>query len=908
MGWISRYNKTIPVLILIGIMLGAFSTPVHADIGTCQYPLFIQVSGVNANVLFIFDSSGSMNEAIYHEEYDPGTVYQGDFSSTGEYYVSSTGSYSPIDFNGVWPSSPVADLVTSDIGRSATYSGNYLNWVYYNATNEQIISIPQFTRIQVAKLAVALTINNTEGIRFGIMKFNGSDGGTVVADIGSSKSTILSRLYEIQGDSWTPLAESMVDAMEYFQRDDSAAPIQESCQKNFFIVVTDGYPTMDRDIPSDIGDYDNDGNDPGDCVSVGSPYGNDYDCSDYMDDVALYIYENDMRADLDETQNIHTYTVGFNIDAGILQDTADNGDGLYFSAHNPEELAISLSEVLADIVKRTSSGTSIAVASTENSAENRIFRAKFRPGVWQGYLEAFELPYNQGDRPLWEAGEELADKSADSRKIYTSTDGVSKISFDSGRRNDLLAHLNTADPDTALDIIEYVRGNEIDGYRDRDGWKLGDIIDSSPVIVGAPAHFYDFLDYREFRAQHAERNPVIYVGANDGMIHCFDYSDGSEEWAYIPKNQLGKLRGLMESSYCHYYYVNGTPRAVDAYVKGKWRTILIGCDREGGNGYFALDVTNPSPDQVLLLWDISLPIVSESWGTPEIARVRDGDRFVAFIGSGPDRSLGEAHLVALNLDDGSVLWSDHLSTISGINKATDPAKIDIDFDGYDDLLYVGDFAGSLWRIDLRTDPWSKTLLFDANRPIQATPVLTLDENNNVLIYFGTGKYIEPADINDMNQQTFYSIIDNHSGNTVSSSSLVDQTYSVNPVGTNDRGWYVHLIQSSGERMIEPGFLAAGTVYFTSFKPLAEPCRAGGMSWLYNVDYEDGSSSDNDDGTENDTTAERVDDLGDGIYAEPVLDLANEDIIVQNSNSEILIQDAKGNLRRIIISSWHELFQ
>jgi len=906
--WRSEYSKVISVLILVGAVAGTFSAPVQADAGSCQYPLFIQVGGVDANVLFIFDSSGSMNEAIYHEDYDPGTVYPGDFSSTIDYYVSSDGPYSPSDFDGAWPSSPDADLVTSDMGRSATYLGNYLNWLYYSATNEQITSIPQFTRIQVAKLAVALTINSSEGIRFGIMRFNGSNGGTVVADVGSSTSTILDELYDIEGNSYTPLAETMVDAMEYFQEQGSDAPIQESCQKNFFIVVTDGYPTMDTDIPNEIGDYDNDGNDPGDCSSIGAPYGNDLECSDYMDDVALYIYENDMREDLDETQNIHTYTVGFNIDAGILQDTADNGDGLYFSAHNPEELAISLSAVLADIVKRTSSGTAVAVASTENSAENRIFRAKFRPGTWQGYFEAFDLPYNQGDRAVWEAGEMLENRSADSRKIYTSTDGASMIKFDTGRRDELLSHLNTADPDTASNIIEYVRGNEIDGYRDREGWKLGDIIDSSPVIAGGPSHFYDFLDYREFRAAHAERNTVVYVGANDGMIHCFDYSDGSEEWAYIPKNQLGKLRELTEPSYCHYYYVNGTPKATDAYVKGKWRTILIGCDREGGNGYFALDVTNPSPDQVSLLWDITLPIVTESWGTPEIARVRNMDKFVAFVGSGPDRSLGEAHIIALNMDDGSVLWSDHLSAISGVNKATDPAKIDIDFDGYDDLLYLGDYAGNLWRIDLRTDPWSKTLLFDANRPIQASPVLTVDEHNNVLVYFGTGKYIDPVDMNDNSVQTFYSIIDNHSGNEVSSSSLVNQTYAVNTVGANDRGWYFDLVQSSGERMIEPGFIGAGTVYFTTFKPLAEPCRAGGVSWLYNVDYEDGSSADNDDGTENDTTAERIESLGDGIYAKPVLDLANEDIIVQNSNSEILIKDAKGNFRQIIVSSWRQLFQ
>ena len=174
-----------------------------------------------------------------------------------------------------------------------------------------------------------------------------------------------------------------------------------------------------------------------------------------------------------------------------------------------------------------------------------------------------------------------------------------------------------------------------------------------------------------------------------------------------------------------------------------------------------------------------------------------------------------------------------------------------------------------------------------------------------MVYFGTGRYIDQDDIDDASQQTFYCVIDNHSGVSVDRYDLVDQTSSIQQVTPGYRGWYIDLVQAAGERIVKPDALVAGVVYFTSFQPNSEVCGSGGWSWLYAVDFRDGSAMDNDDGTENDVTDGRVTDIGSGIGSEPVFDIANEQIIVQLNDTRISVQDVEMDIKRLIVRSWRE---
>jgi type IV pilus assembly protein PilY1 len=899
----------IAAAVALAIMPGV--TFLASDVGaqTCEYPIFVVQNSTTGNVMLILDSSGSMNEIVRHDSYNAMTTYTGNFTSTNTYTVSSDGSREPNDFNSGWPSSPSAYLVNSDGGKSGEYPGNYLNWVYFHVTVAERAAIPTTTRIQVAKaVASDLIINTTADVRFGIMKFNADDGGTVIAGLGSTQASLLSAISGITADGWTPLAETLMDAKDYLFASGGGAPISQFCQNTFIVLVTDGLPTQDLNI-SGIGDVDGDGREPGTCASIGAPYPNSWNCSHWVDDVAGYIYQNDLRPDLDGQQNAIVYSVGFGIDAPLLAEVANDGGGLYFTANNAAELQTALGNVFDDILGQISAGSAVAVVSQENASNNRLYRAKFVPGLWSGLVEAFNLPWSPGDAAVWEAGAVLKARNPDTRTIWTTTNNVDLFPFTFANRATLRTPLTASSNTQAGNIIEWVRGKNVSGFRDRAGWKLGDIVNSAPVMVGPPSYFYDFLNYAAFRTANKNRAHALYVGSNDGMLHAFNPTNGNEMWAYTPKNTLGLLKGLTSTSYCHDFFVNSTPKPVDVYIGGAWKTVLMCGEREGGGAYFAIDVTNPAtPD---LLWEVvNTKIKGASWAEPEVGRVQSLDKFVSFVGSGPDRTAGQAYVVAMDPLNGAELWSNLLSTASPVdtNMATSALLVDLNYDDYQDLLYVGDFLGTMYRFDLRTSPWTKTTLFQGSQPIMAQPVASIDTQGRVLVFFGTGRYLDVQDNDYPSGQAFYCVIDNHSGSTVTTSSMKNQTSTFTALTATDRGWYVNLTQSAGERIVKPNLLIGGTVYVTSFKPLADVCAAGGESWLYAFDWQDGSNPDDEDGNEDDGTDQRIDDLGNGIASEPVFDFGNEDIVIQFNDTSIHTEDVMGQFTRMIVRSWRQRYQ
>jgi type IV pilus assembly protein PilY1 len=900
-------------LSVVCVLLLAVST---ASAETCEFPLPIQRTMANGNVLFVLDSSGSMNEILYHSDYNVDAVYSGPFATATLYGVKQDGLYCPHDIDRFVPDvEPQIYLVNSDNSYEGLYLGNYLNWLYYHATAEQRSSMPLLTRIQAEKAVMHEILDefNPDGsptgtLRFGFFTFNASGaGGNLMSKIGSPREVMLNAVDGVSAKGSTPLAETLIDVIDYLSLTGNLAPIEFSCQKTFVVLLTDGYPTDDLDVPSYIGkdgDWDGDGKEPGNCASIGAPYANWQNCSDYVDDVAGYMNELDMRPDMPEVQNASTYVVGFNIDAPLLAETAANGDGLYMTANSVEELKRALTNVLRDIIRRISSGSAVAIVSVEGESEDHLLRAKYLPAKWQGFLEAFALPYEENAYPIWEAGALLADRSADSRTVYTAVNGQ-QMEFTDGRADYLKDELGLATVEEAADVINWTRGEDVVNLRDRGGWKLGDIVDSSPVVVGAPGSFLLDEDYMSFRIAHMDRPRRVYIGANDGMVHGFDELTGEEIWAFIPESHLPRLKDLADTTYCHEYFCNLTPKAEDVYIGGQWRTVMFCGMKHGGDSFFAIDVTDP--DNPEFLWETHIPMIIESWTQPEIIRVRGANGNIAIIGSGPDYLTGDAYVMAINIEDGSLLWADVLSNRADVNMATAAEGVDIDFDGYTDLFYMSDLAGNLWRFDLETFPPERSLLFHTDQPIQAEPILTVDYDNDVYLYFGTGKYIDPIDFIDVSINTFYCVIDNHSLQTVDRSDLVDQTNTIQEISSTDRGWFVDLLLGEGERIVEPDALVAGVVYFTSFKPMAERCEFGGFSWLYAMDFRNGAAVDGNDDTSDDTTEGRAEEIGEGIVSRPVVDIINEDVVIQGSDTRIHVRDTQGIIQQLIVRSWRQIY-
>ncbi|MEZ4389180.1 MAG: PilC/PilY family type IV pilus protein [Candidatus Krumholzibacteriia bacterium] len=885
-------------------LLLALTAPLAAQ--DCEVPLFVQQGTVDANVMILFDNSGSMNEVMFHPDFDRYTVYPGPFVSERMYYISSDGDYGPRNVPGrpsaANQTTPTVRMI-SGFHQQSRYVGNYLNWLFYNATDEQRAwtITNSTTRMHVAHEVVRDIIQRSERVRFGLAIFNYDNGGRIIAECGTSEADLVNTVMNIEGDSWTPLGESMEDVLDYFKGNHS--PIMAECQKNFCIVITDGFPTKDRSLSGYLLDADNDGRDPGSCTSIGSPDPDSSDCSDNLDDVAYYMYHNDLSGDFVGDQTVVTYTIGFGLDASILQDTADNGDGLYFLANNAVDLWTSLELVMLDIISRISTGAAVAVVSTERGYEERLYRGKFMPGSWHGYLESFDLPYENGDSPVWEAGYILSGRAPNTRSIITGI-GSTDLMFDVGNAATLMGPMGIAHVDDATDVIRWTRGEAVAGLRNRGGWRLGDIIHSTPVVVGAPANFNPEPAYQSFMAANEIRTKMVYAGANDGMLHAFFAANGEEAWAFVPEFALPKLAAVADTSYCHQYTVDLTPSVTDCKLGGLWRTVLIGGGRQGGASYFALDVTDPYwPD---LLWQVELPHGKPFASEVEFA-VIDGTT-VALIGSGLDEVDGIASLEAYDVADGTHLGSITLSSnASRRNRSTGVTAVDYDLDGEDDFCYVADLQGHLWRFDFdgSDNPahWDRLMLWNSDHDeITATPTAAYGENGEVYVYVGTGAYLTEDDIHTRDDHRFVCIIDRQDGR--------DDLHPTDQTGSDDvlidaDGWYVNLEQAEGERVTETAVVVAGAVFFTTYVPSSELCSAGGVSWLYRLDYANGIVPD--DGESDDWNGDAMIVLGDGIASRPVVDVVNETVIVQSSDATILVEDIGQTYFHLTVRAWQENF-
>ena len=896
---------------VLGLALLAMSAAALAQDDACEIPLFVRQGQGTANVMVICDNSFSMNEVILHEDYDKDVRYKGPFDPDATYFVAKDGVYAPDDFDGSFPSAPLVPLVNSDNGEDGRYPGNYMNWIYgnvdeliVNATPEQILGLPQITRIQVLKATMQDVINRSARLNMALSVFSKTDdGANIVGQFGKSHTAMQSIIDGITANAHTPSGETLEDVMDMFG-DKNASPMTTPCENNFIIFVTDGLPTYDVDVSAYLHDADGDGMDPGDCASIGSEYDNSMDCSDHMDDVAWWMANEDVNPYIEDMQNVYTYVVGYSTDSPLLRDTAENGNGLFFLAENANELSLSIEYAMQDILRRISAGSAVAVVSTERGTEDRLYRGKFMPIDWDGFLEAFRLPYEQDDEAMWEGGQKLAARSASSREIYTALEDT-PYKFVDGNAGVLRDAMGAVDDAEAADLINWGRGEYVDGYRDRHGWKLGPIIHSTPVVVGPPAQYRLEDGYSEFQNTWQDRRKMVYVGANDGMMHAFDAETGDEDWAFVPEFALPEFATMADSFYCHVYTCDQTVTVNDVMINGSWRTILTTGGGHGGSGIFAMDVTNP--DSPKLLWQETLPNDKDYHSEIKVAMI--GGYPVALVGSGMDQDSMQAFLYCYDMNTGDLLGEVKLSEDGSAvrNMATRPAMIDKTLDGSVDLIYIGDMLGSIYRFETNGSPkpgnWTMTELYEGRQEITADPVVAYAEGGAINVYFGTGAYIHDSDMDSANPNSFLCVFDNHSGNTVTMATMANQTSVINDVmGFN--GWYVNLWHADNERVTQQAAVVAETVVFTSFAPSDDVCVAGGTSWLYQMRYNDGGNAGD---RESDSADGRDEDLGEGIASYPVVDLSAGEVVVQSSNAEIEVAPIQAAIVRMSVRAWRETF-
>ncbi len=606
----------------------------------------------------------------------------------------------------------------------------------------------------------------------------------------------------------------------------------------------------------------------------------------------------------DDTQNnIPDQTSEWDADANGIPDT-------YYSVTNPAKLEDALEDVLNNVVSRISSASSVATNSTRLDTTTLIYQARFNSGTWEGQVLAYPINTNGSIAAYsWDAGDLIP--TANSRKIYTYDSTTSAgIEF----KWSTLNATQKTDLNSSQDLVNYLRGdqsNEVENngsYRDRTGL-LGDIVNSDPWFIGHENYGYENLNdqtvaasegpaYRTFidSAAFKDRREMLYVGANDGMLHGFDATTGVEQFAYIPSFLIADLPELASTNYAHRYYVDGSPRAADVNIgttsTANWKTVLVGSAGAGGRGIFALDVTNPDTFTTSsVMWEFDSSDDSDLGYTqpqPTIVRMANG-KWAAIVANGYNSDSHKAILFILDITDGSVIakldtGAGDANTPNGLSTAI---PVDTDNDYTVDVIYAGDMLGNLWKFDVsdtRTSKWESAFNGHGNngvpepmfiacnedpcvttQPITSKPQVGSHPDGGVMVYFGTGQYFETGDNvipADPQVHTYYGIRDNgvqvdgrddlqvqtidtettSNGNTyrITSDTTVDFS--------NKEGWYLDLVPPSpgsalGERVVAPSLIRNDRIIFTTLIPSPDPCGFGGTSWLMELDAVNGARLD-----------------------------------------------------------------
>jgi type IV pilus assembly protein PilY1 len=437
-------------------------------------------------------------------------------------------------------------------------------------------------------------------------------------------------------------------------------------------------------------------------------------------------------------------------------------------------------------------------------------------------------------------------------------------------------------------LINYLRGqygyedrntNPVDNrlYRFREA-VLGDALESQPAFIGSPVFNYPYPGYASYKSAQASRAGTVFMGANDGMMHAFATDTGVERWAYVPSMVIPNMWKLADKNYAtqHVNFVNGSPITSDVCTanctdaaSAVWKTILVAGLNGGGRGYYALDIT--TPDTPALLWEftptggmgsVTDDDVGYTFGQAIMTTLSDGT-WVVLVTSGYNNTNpgnGMGYLYVLNAATGAVIRKigtgvgdtttpSGLARIAAWNNAPAGNKA-----GY---VYGGDLLGNLWRFDINTGAVLKfaELFSDAGgtspQPITTAPALG-NVNGKRVVYIGTGKYLETADLTTTQRQSQYAILDDDATSTlVNPRTVLRQVTLVNAIGTNTRsstgsgdsfsglGWYADF-PDNGERVNIEASLVQGILVVPSIVPSNTACNPGGYGWLNYFDYLTGS--------------------------------------------------------------------
>lgn len=701
------------------------------------------------------------------------------------------------------------------------------------------------------------------------------------------------------------------------------SPLADSCQTNHIVFLSDGAATSNtaRDkVKSLIG-----------ATSCDPSTGNDA-CGV---ELAHWLQETDHNQNMSRKQNITTYTIGFNINSNLLSNIASAGGGTYYDAASAEELVTVFQNILGDVLAVDTSF--VAPGSTVSqfnrlTHRNDIYFALFKPDSrpsWDGNLKRYYVGADsEGNVVIQDVNKNAAvDESSgyfvDNAKSWwsDSVDGgavelggaASNISLDgpegiADRRvftyledtipangvnltanaqklhemnsnitiDDLgLGSNTTANSQRRTELLQWIRGvdvldEDLDGQESDVRKHIGDPMHSQPVLV----------NYKESNQEYS----TVFVATNEGLLHAIEHDNGTELYAYMPKELLPNINEFFENqqSTKHPYGLDGdiAIRHIDindnVVVDPGEKAILYVGMRRGGNNYYALDVSDRLEPK--LLWQISggtddFELLGQTWSKPiptsiyYNGEVRDVVIFAGGYDTNQDPntanltatqtpdSVGNA-IYIVDADTGTRLWAgqgvgggDQRFEDMEYSIPSDIRVIDVNGDGVSDQMYVGDMGGQLWRFDFQPYHQSGQLVYggviarlngnnatEARRFYNEPDVALVAENGIRFLSVSIGSGWRAHPLNERVNDRFYMIRSNsvysrpegYGKNTGSDSSPawspITESDLVNVTDDLDPEMneygWMLELESSGEKVMSKSITVNNQVIFTSYEPVA----------------------------------------------------------------------------------------
>ncbi|WP_271464066.1 pilus assembly protein [Acidovorax sp. NCPPB 4044] len=542
----------------------------------------------------------------------------------------------------------------------------------------------------------------------------------------------------------------------------------------------------------------------------------------------------------------------------VWQKTSDPGEAsTYYLQSSARGVLNAFNDIFsrAATSARSIAGASAASPRISTSSPTALFSARFDTSNWSGDVVAEPLSVDSSGTVTvgsssWSAADRLSTMTAPAtnRNIYvgdpSSTASPKAVSFTWATIGSTLqGQLNRETPSSAADSRGQTRLDFLRGDRSREGNPfrvrsslLGDIVNSAVVYSGAPSAAFSGAGYTAFASANANRTKAVFVGANDGMLHSFNAANGNELFAYIPSWMGPKLSALTSTNYAnnHQSYVDASPVIREAQVASNgtatdWKTVLVSGTGAGGQGVFALDVSDPgSFDATKVMWEFTQNDDADMGyvvGQPQILKLRTNTtgtpvyRWFAVVASGVNNYVkadsagnygdGNPALFLLALDkpvgdawaSGTNYYKVSLPANATLSATAPTGAINFSvlFGANAEVtnIYVGDLHGRVWKLNfsgVAASNWTMANLsayrngglpaplFIAKtsggnvQPITAAPALftgpLVQGLETFYVMVGTGKFLETADTTSTQVNTIYALYDDGNTGSVSNTGAI----------------------------------------------------------------------------------------------------------------------------------------